>query len=149
VFVSSWVLNADMWEYQVRFFRSHGYRCILPDRRGHGRSDRPPGGYDLDTRAEDLAALIDHLDLRDITLVAHSAGGGEVARYLARHGEQRAARVGFLAATLPFLKLTEGNPDGLPEAACEAAVTQFCTDRPKYFTDRAPSCPASAPRPGR
>jgi len=138
VFVSSWVLNADMWEYQVRFFRSHGYRCILPDRRGHGRSDRPPNGYDLDTRADDLAALIDHLDLRDITLVADSAGGGEVARYLARHGEQRAARVGFLAATLPFLKLTEDNPDGLPEAACEAAVTQFCTDRPKYFADRAP-----------
>jgi non-heme chloroperoxidase len=75
VFVSSWVLNADMWEYQVRFFRSHGYRCILPDRRGHGRSDRPPSGYDLDTRADDLAALIDHLDLRDITLVADSAGG--------------------------------------------------------------------------
>lgn len=137
MFVSGWVLNADMWEYQVPFFLSQGYRCVLPDRRGHGRSDRPPSGYDLDTRADDLATLIEQLDLSDITFIAHSAGCGEVTRYLARHGEQRAARAGFLATTLPFLKLTEDNPDGLPEAACKAAVAQFCTDRPKYFADRA------------
>lgn len=137
VFVAGWVLNADMWEYQVPFFIGRGYRCVLPDRRGHGRSDRPSGGYDIDTRADDLAALIEHLDLREITLVAHSAGGGEVARYLARHGEGRVARVAFAASTLPFVKLTEDNPEGLPEAACEAAVAQFQRDRPKWFADRA------------
>ena|SRR5215467_5569924 len=125
VFVAGWALNGDMWEYQVPFFAERGYRCVLPDRRGHGRSDRPPAGYDPGTRADDLAALIEHLDLREITLVAHSAGGGEVARYLARHGEQRIARAAFVAATLPFLKLTDDNLAGLPEAACEAAIAQF------------------------
>jgi non-heme chloroperoxidase len=137
VFVASWVLSTDMWEYQAPFFIEHGYRCVLLDRRGHGRSDRPRGGYDIDIRADDLATLIEHLDLREITLVAHSAGGGEAARYLARHGEGRVARVAFIAATLPFLKLTEDNPTGLPEAACDAAVAQFHRDRPKWFADRA------------
>jgi non-heme chloroperoxidase len=136
MFVPGWALNADMWEYQVPFFAERGYRCVLPDRRGHGRSDRPPAGYDLDTRADDLAALIEHLDLREITLIAHSAGGGEVTRYLARHGERRVARVAFVAALLPFLKLTDDNPAGLPEAACEAAIAQFRKDRPKWFADR-------------
>jgi non-heme chloroperoxidase len=137
VFVAGWVLNAGMWEYQVPCFLQRGYRCVLPDRRGHGRSDRPPGGYDIDTRADDLAALIEHLDLREVTLVAHSAGGGEAARYLARHGESRVARVAFLAATLPFLKQTEDNPEGLPQDACDEAVAQFHRDRPKWFADRA------------
>jgi non-heme chloroperoxidase len=137
VFVSAWVLNADMWEYQVPFFAEHGYRCVLPDRRGHGRSDRPGSGYDLDTRADDLATLIGQLDLQEVTLVAHSMGGGEAVRYLARHGEQRIARVAFLAALLPCLKLTEDNPLGLPEAASETMVAQLRTDRPKWFADRA------------
>jgi non-heme chloroperoxidase len=137
VFVAGWVLNADMWEYQVPFFLERGFRCVLPDRRGHGRSDRPASGYDIDTRADDLAALIAHLDLRDITLVTHSAGGGEAARYLTRHGDGRVARVAFLAATLPFLKLTDDNPGGLPQAACDEAVAQFHRDRPKWFADRA------------
>jgi pimeloyl-ACP methyl ester carboxylesterase len=137
VFVAGWVLNAVMWEYQVPFFLDRGHRCVLLDRRGHGRSDRPSSGYDIDTRADDLAALLEHLDLTEVTLVAHSAGGGEVTRYLARHGEQRVARVVFVAAILPFLKLTEDNPEGMPEAACEAAVAQFRKDRPKWFADRA------------
>lgn len=137
MFVAGWVLNADMWEYQVPCFLERGYRCVLPDRRGHGRSDRPPGGYDIDTRADDLAALIEHLDLWEITLVAHSAGGGEAARYLARHGQGRVARVAFLAAVLPFLKQADDNPAGLPQAACDEAVAQFRRDRPKWFADRA------------
>ncbi|WP_405492662.1 alpha/beta fold hydrolase [Nocardia sp. NBC_00511] len=137
VFVASWVLNADMWEYQVPFFLDHGYRCVMLDRRGHGRSDRPSSGYDIDTRTDDLAALIELLDLRDITLVAHSAGGGEAARYLSRHGESRVSRVAFLAATLPYLRHTEDNPEGLPEAINESDITQLRTDRPRWFADRA------------
>ncbi|WP_027943431.1 alpha/beta fold hydrolase [Amycolatopsis taiwanensis] len=137
VFVSSWALHADMWEYQVPFFLEHGFRCALLDRRGHGRSDRPSSGYDVNTRSDDLAALIEHLDLRDITLVAHSAGGGEAARYLSRHGEERVSRVAFLASTVPFLKRTEDNPEGLPEAGLEATLAQFRKDRPKWFADRA------------
>ncbi|MFJ4655716.1 alpha/beta fold hydrolase [Nocardia sp. NPDC088792] len=137
VFVASWVLNADMWEYQVPFFLERGFRCVMPDRRGHGRSDRPSSGYDIDTRTGDLAALIERLDLRDVTLVAHSAGSGEAARYLARHGDERVARVAFLAATLPYLRLTDDNPEGLPEAINEADIAQLRTDRPRWFADRA------------
>jgi non-heme chloroperoxidase len=137
VFLSSWVLNADMWEYQVPYLLDHGYRCVLLDRRGHGRSDRPATGYDADTRADDVAALLEHLDLRGVTLVAHSAGGGEAARYLSRHGEDRVARVAFLAATLPFLQLTEDNPEGIPAALSDASVAQWRRDRPKWFADRA------------
>jgi pimeloyl-ACP methyl ester carboxylesterase len=137
VFVAGWVLNSGMWEYQLPCFLQRGYRCVLPDRRGHGRSDRPSGGYDLDTRADDLAMLLEHLDLREATLVTHSAGGGEAARYLARHGDGRVARVAFLAPTLPFLKQTEDNPEGLPQAACDESVVQFHRDRPKWFADRA------------
>lgn len=137
VFVSSWVLNADMWEYQVPFFLDHGFRCIMLDRRGHGRSDRPSSGYDINTRADDLAGLLELLDLTDITLVAHSAGGGEVSRYLTRHGQDRVSRVAFLAATLPYLRLTDDNPEGLPDAINEADIAQLTTDRPKWFADRA------------
>ena len=133
VFVASWVLSADMWEYQIPFFVEHGYRCVALDRRGHGRSDRPSTGYDPDTGADDLAALLEHLDLREVILVGHSIGGAEVARYLARHGEGRIARAAFLSATLPFLKLTDDNPGGVPEAALQATLTALRTDRPKWF----------------
>jgi non-heme chloroperoxidase len=132
-FVHSWALDADMWEYQIPYFAERGYRCIALDRRGHGRSDRPSTGYDIDTTADDIGALLEHLDLTGVTLVGHSFGGAEVARYLARHGEERVARVAFIAAALPFLKQTDDNPDGLPEAALEATITQFRTDRPKWF----------------
>ncbi|MBF5045070.1 alpha/beta hydrolase [Aggregicoccus sp. 17bor-14] len=137
VFVSSWALNADMWEYQVPFFLERGYRCVLLDRRGHGRSERPSRGYDVDTGADDLAALLAHLDLRGVTLVGHSVGGAEAARYLARHGEARVARVAFVSALLPFLKQTPDNPEGLPALACDATIAQFHRDRPRWFADRA------------
>jgi pimeloyl-ACP methyl ester carboxylesterase len=133
VFVASWTLASGMWEYQIPYFVERGYRCITLDRRGHGRSDRPRTGYDLDTSADDIAALIEHLDLSDVVLVGHSVGGAEVARYLARHGEQRIERVALLSAALPFLKLTDDNRHGLPEAALEAALEKFRTDRPQWF----------------
>lgn len=137
VFLASCMLNADMWEYQVPFFTERGYRCIALDRRGHGRSDRPSCGYDIDTSADDVAALIEHLDLRDVTLVGHSLGGAEAARYLARHGEERIARAAFLSAGLPFLKLTDDNPAGLPEAAFDGMMAMIRSDRTKWLADQA------------
>ncbi len=137
VLLASWALGADMWEYQVPFFLRHGYRCVMLDRRGHGRSDRPSTGYDVDTRSDDVAALIGHLGLHGVTLVAQSGGGGEAVRYLARHGQDRVARVALLATTLPFLKLTDDNPEGVPESVLEADLAQLRTDRPRWFADRA------------
>ncbi|MET9489062.1 alpha/beta hydrolase [Nocardia sp. NPDC006630] len=137
VFAAGWVLNADMWEYQVPFLVQHGYRCILLDRRGHGRSDRPSGGYDVDTRADDIAALIEHLDLTDVTLVGHSAGGAELVRYLARHGERRVSRIALLAPAIPFMTQTEDNPAGVPPELLEASMAELDADRPKWFAARA------------
>lgn len=137
VFVASWTLAASMWEHQVHFFTDHGYRCVLPERRGHGRSDRPATGYDLDTMADDLHTLLQHLDLDRITLVGSSAGAGEVARYLARHGTARVARLALVAAVLPYLERTDDNPTGLPVALSEMTVAQLRADRAKWFTDRA------------
>lgn len=137
VLLASWTLASDMWEYQLPFLVEAGYRCVLLDRRGHGRSDWASTGYDLDTLADDVAALIEHLDLRDVTLVGHSAGGAEAARYLARHGQERVAGVAFVAAILPYLERTDDNPEGAPVEVSEAAVTQFRRDRPKWFADRA------------
>lgn len=133
VFVAGAMLDTDMWEYQIPFFVDHGYRCIAVDRRGHGRSDRPSGGYDIDTTADDLAVLLEHLDLRDVTLVGHSTGGAEVARYVARHGEDRVARVVFLSAILPFMKQTDDNPQGIPEAVANELFRQIRTDRGKWI----------------
>ncbi|WP_214409499.1 alpha/beta fold hydrolase [Sphaerisporangium fuscum] len=137
VFVSSCMLSTDMWEYQIPFFVERGYRCIALDRRGHGRSDRPSGGYDMDTTTDDLAALIEHLDLRDAILVGHSMGGAEVARYLARHGEERVDRAVFISAMLPFLKLTDDNPSGVPEALFDTMIARIRSDRPKWLSDQA------------
>lgn len=148
VFVAGWSLPGDMWEYQLHFFLEQGYRCILPDRRGHGRSDRPAGGYDVDTRADDLAGLIEELDLRDVTLVAHSGGGGEAVRYLSRHGSERVARLALLAPAIPFLLQTDDNPVGVPRELLEASLHQLRTDRPKWFADRAQGYFATHLRPG-
>ncbi|MFI7107433.1 alpha/beta fold hydrolase [Nonomuraea sp. NPDC050227] len=137
VFVASVMLSADMWEYQIPYFVERGYRCVALDRRAHGRSDRPSTGYDLDTGADDLAELIELLDLRDITLVGHSMGGAEVARYLARHGDERVARVAFVSAMLPFLLQTDDNPEGVPGAALEASMAALDADRPKWLAQRA------------
>ncbi|ADI09813.1 hydrolase [Streptomyces bingchenggensis BCW-1] len=134
VFVTSSMLNTEMWEYQIPFFVEQGFRCVSFDRRGHGRSDRPSTGYDIDTLADDLAAFLDHLDLRDVIFVAHSLGGAEVARYLGRHGEDRVERAVFVAAILPFLKQTDDNPEGVPEAALHRMLARIRADRPKWLT---------------
>ncbi len=134
VFNASWTLNADMWERQIPYIAERGYRCIALDRRGHGRSERPSTGYDLDTTADDLAALFEHLDLRDAVLVGHSMGGAEAAHYLARHGEDRVAKVAFVSATLPFLMRTDDNPGGVPEEILIAGVDDLRRDRANWFT---------------
>lgn len=136
VFVSGAMLNADMWEYQIPYFAERGYRCIAFDRRGHGRSGRPSCGYDTDSTADDLAALLTHLDLTGATLVGHSLGGAEVARYLYRHGAGRVARVVLLAAVLPYLKQSDDNPAGIPEAAFDALTAAVRADRPKWMSQQ-------------
>jgi pimeloyl-ACP methyl ester carboxylesterase len=139
VFVASAWLNSQMWEFQVPYFVNQGFRCIAYDRRGHGRSDWPSAGYDCDTLADDLASVIDHLDLHDVSLVSHSAGAGEVVRYLARHGADRIARIAIVAGTTPFLKKTQDNPEGIDQALMEADLALRTADRAKWFGDHADS----------
>src|SRR5229473_4140767 len=114
VFSHGWPLCADAFEDQMLFLADHGYRCIAHDRRGHGRSSQPWTGNDMDTYADDLAALIDALDLREATLVGHSTGGGEVARYIGRHGTRRVRKAVLVAAVPPLMLRTPSNPEGLP-----------------------------------
>src|SRR6266545_956904 len=112
VFVAPWGLNSDWWEYQIAYLTGQGLRCIAYDRRGHGRSQEPGYGYDFDTLADDLAAVIQQLDLRGITLVGHSMGAAEVVRYLARHHADRVARAVLVATITPFTLKTADNPEG-------------------------------------
>ena len=135
VFVASAWFSSQMWERQMQPLAQHGLRCIAYDRRGHGRSDCPWEGYDYDTLADDLAALLRQLDLRDVTLVSHSAGGGEVVRYLTRHGAARVERIALVSATAPFLMKTDDNPDGVDRALVEADLAIRTADRPKWFAD--------------
>src|SRR3982075_1875015 len=114
VFSHGWPLSADAWESQMVFLAANGYRCVAHDRRGHGRSSQPSGGNEMDTYADDLAAVIDALDLRDAVLVGHSTGGGEVARYIGRHGTKRVAKVVLIGAVPPLMLKTAANPGGLP-----------------------------------
>jgi non-heme chloroperoxidase len=137
VFVHGWGLNSDMWEYQLPDLVDRGFRCVAYDRRGCGRSDQPGGGYDFDTLADDLGALLDHLDLRDVTLVSHSMGSGEVARHLTRHGTGRVARVALISPTLPYLRRDDSNPEGVDPAAFELIVAALRADRPGYLADLA------------
>ncbi|PSL47939.1 pimeloyl-ACP methyl ester carboxylesterase [Chitinophaga niastensis] len=137
VFVHSWAMNSDMWEYHMLHFHDKGMRCIAMDRRGHGRSDRPGHGYHLDQHADDLASLLEALDLHEVTLVAHSMGGAEVARYFERYGTARIARVVFIAAAIPFLLQTADNPEGIEPKMLEATIHAFRTDFPKWLNDGA------------
>ncbi|HEY1254730.1 MAG TPA: alpha/beta hydrolase, partial [Terracidiphilus sp.] len=114
VFSHGWPLSADAWEDQMVFLASHGYRAIAHDRRGHGRSSQPSNGNNMDTYADDLAALTETLDLKQAVHVGHSAGGGEVARYIGRHGTKRVAKAVLIAAVPPLMLKTETNPGGLP-----------------------------------
>ena len=133
VFISSWSLSSEMWEYQMVPLSEQGLRCIAYDRRGHGRSDDPGRGYDFDTLADDLAALLDQLDLRAVTLVCHSMGSGEVARYIARHGSKRIAKTVFISPITPFLLKTEDNPAGVPQQFLDRHLDLLKKDRPRYF----------------
>jgi non-heme chloroperoxidase len=125
VLCHAWAMSGDMWQYQMNALAERGFRTVAADRRGHGRSDDPGTGFDYDTLADDLAALLDTLDLRDVTFVAHSFAGGEVVRYLTRHGAERVARVAFVAATLPCLLERADNPDGVDGAVFEAVRDQW------------------------
>jgi pimeloyl-ACP methyl ester carboxylesterase len=132
VFAASWALPSEMWAYQVAHLADRGYRCIAFDRRGHGRSDTPAAGYDMDTLADDLAAVVAQLDLRDVTLVGHSAGAAEVLRYLGRHGSARVRSVVLLAPAAPYLVQTPDNPFGAPIAAYEARMAEWARDFPAW-----------------
>src|SRR5512134_2339979 len=112
LFSHGWPLNADSWESQMLFLASHGYRCIAHDRRGHGRSSQPWDGNEMDTYADDLAALVTALDLKDAIHVGHSTGGGEVTRYLGRHGTKRVAKAVLISAIPPVMVKSDTNPDG-------------------------------------
>ena len=114
VFASSWALSSEMWAYQVADLSERGFRCIAFDRRGHGRSDVPAKGYDMDTLADDLAAVIDALALRDVILVGHSMGGAEVVRYIARHGTAKVRKLALVATVAPYIVQTPDNPYGAP-----------------------------------
>ena len=135
VFSHGWPLTADAWEQQMRFLAGHGYRCVAHDRRGHGRSSQPWDGNDMDTYADDLAALLDALDLRGAVLVGHSTGGGEVARYIGRHGTGRVAKAVLVGAVTPLLLKTEANPGGTPLEAFDAIRAGVAADRSQFFKD--------------
>jgi pimeloyl-ACP methyl ester carboxylesterase len=136
VFVSGWALTSDCWGYQMAPLSDGGLRCIAYDRRGHGRSSDPGRGFDYDTLADDLAAVLEALDLKNVTLVAHSMAGGEAVRYLSRHGSKRVARVALIGATLPFLTKTADNPDGIDPAVFENARRNvILRDFPKALRD--------------
>ncbi len=135
VFSHGWPLSADDWDNQLLFFKERGFRVIAHDRRGHGRSAQPADGHDMDHYADDLAALAEHLDLRDAVHVGHSAGGGEVARYLGRHGEDRVAKVVLISAVTPSTVESETNPDGVPLVAYADLRAQLAASRAAFFRE--------------
>jgi pimeloyl-ACP methyl ester carboxylesterase len=136
VFLSGWALTSECWAYQMAPLSDSGLRCIAYDRRGHGRSRDPGRGFDYDTLADDLAAVLDALDLQKVTLVAHSMAGGEAVRYLSRHGSKRVARVALIAATLPFMTKTADNPDGIDPTVFENGRRNvLMRDFPKALRD--------------
>jgi non-heme chloroperoxidase len=135
VFSHGWPLSADAWEDQMVFLASRGYRCIAHDRRGHGRSSQPWNGNDMDTYADDLAAVVAALDVRDAIHVGHSTGGGEVARYIGRHGTTRVAKAVLIGAVTPLMLKTPANPGGLPMAAFDQIRAGVLGDRSQFFKD--------------
>jgi len=135
VFSHGWPLNADAWDAQMLFLASHGHRVIAHDRRGHGRSSQPWAGNDLDTYADDLAEVIDALDLKNVMLVGHSTGGGEVVRYIGRHGEKRLAKLVLISAIPPLRLKTAANPGGAPLSAFDELRTTVLSDRSQFLKD--------------
>jgi len=135
VFSHGWPLSADAWEDQMMFLAERGYRCIAHDRRGHGRSSQPWDGNEMNTYADDLAALVEALDLRDAIHVGHSTGGGEVARYIGRHGTKRVSKAVLISAVPPLMLKTPGNPGGLPMGAFDQIRAAVQADRAQFFKD--------------
>jgi non-heme chloroperoxidase len=135
VFSHGWPLSADAFEDQMFFLASHGYRCIAHDRRGHGRSSQPWNGNDLDTYADDLAALVQALDLNNAIHVGHSTGGGEVARYIGRHGTKRMAKAALIGAIPPLMLKTPANTDGTPIEAFDQLRAAVKADRSQFWKD--------------
>jgi non-heme chloroperoxidase len=135
VFSHGWPLSADAWEDQMMFLASYGYRCIAHDRRGHGRSSQPWDGNDMNTYADDLAALVNALDLQQVIHVGHSTGGGEVARYIGRHGTKRVAKAVLIGAVPPLMLKTAANPGGLPIEVFDQIRAGVRGDRSQFFKD--------------
>jgi non-heme chloroperoxidase len=135
VFSHGWPLSADAWDDQMFFLASRGFRCVAHDRRGHGRSDQPWEGNEMNTYADDLAELVEHLDLKDAIHVGHSTGGGEVARYIGRHGTKRVSKAVLISAVPPLMLKTAANPKGLPIEAFDEIRAGVQSDRSQYFQD--------------
>lgn len=135
VLLSAWAFNSNVWGSHIASFDASGFRCIAPDRRGHGRSEAPSGGYDVETLADDVAAVLDRLDVRDAILVAHSMGSIEAVNYLARHGSGRVSKLALLAPVTPFLINTDDNTDGVPKAAIEAQYHAIARDFPAWIAE--------------
>jgi len=133
VFLHGWPLTADMWDNQMMFFGRHGFRVIAPDRRGFGRSSQLWDGNDYDHSADDLAALLAHLDLSHVVLVSHSMGGGEIARFVTRHGTARLAKIATIAANLPQIMRTEANPDGFPKEQFDDMRAEVLANRAAFL----------------
>jgi non-heme chloroperoxidase len=136
-FSHGWPLSADAWDGQLLFLAQHGYRVIAHDRRGHGRSSQPANGNDMNGYADDLAAVIEALDLRDATLVGHSTGGGEVARYIGRHGTERVAKAALISAVPPIMVQSDTNPEGLPIDVFDGLRAGLVKDRSQFYKDLA------------
>lgn len=137
LFSHGWPLSADMWDAQMLFFASHGFRAVAFDRRGFGRSGQPWEGYDYDTFADDIAELVKHLDLKDVTLVGFSMGGGDIVRYVARHGSSRVSKLALVSAVTPLFGKTADH-DGVDKAVFDGIKAGLAKDRPQFLDDFSP-----------
>jgi pimeloyl-ACP methyl ester carboxylesterase len=135
VLIHGWPVNADMWEYQMPYLASQGLRTVAYDRRGFGRSDQPWSGYDYDTFADDLSSVLDHLSLEQVTLVGFSMGGGEIARFLSRHGKGRIAKAVLVSAVTPYLLKTPDNDTGAPVSVFNDMIEGLSKDRPAFLAN--------------
>jgi non-heme chloroperoxidase len=133
VFSHGWPLSADDWDNQMLFFLDKGYRVVAADRRGHGRSTQVGDGHDMDHYADDLRAVVEHLDLRDAIHVGHSTGGGEVVHYIARHGEDRVSKAAIISAVPPLMVQTDANPEGLPKSVFDGLQAELAASRSDFY----------------
>jgi non-heme chloroperoxidase len=133
VFSHGWPLSADDWDAQLLFFLDQGYRVVAADRRGHGRSSQVGDGHDMDHYADDLRAVVEHLDLKDAIHVGHSTGGGEVVHYIARHGEDRVSKAAIISAVPPLMVQTDANPDGLPKKVFDDFQAELAASRSEFY----------------